>query len=85
MTNIDRYRKTNIDISWINRYQQPLPTYSHQLLGRCSSAGFAADNLAFGSGGALLQKLNRDTFKCAFKCSEPRQQRCCHNGWGLRM
>merc|ERR1719330_1990260 len=33
------------------------------------SAGWAADNLAFGSGGALLQKLNRDTQKCAFKCS----------------
>ena len=30
---------------------------------------WAADNLAFGSGGALLQKLNRDTQKCAFKCS----------------
>ena len=26
------------------------------------------DNIGFGSGGALLQKLNRDTFKCAFKC-----------------
>lgn len=33
-------------------------------------AGFAADNIVFGSGGALLQKVNRDTFKCAFKCSE---------------
>jgi len=32
--------------------------------------GFAADNIAFGSGGALLQKVNRDTFKCAFKCCE---------------
>merc|ERR1719383_736907 len=32
--------------------------------------GWAADNLAFGSGGALLQKLHRDTQKCAFKCSE---------------
>ena len=32
-------------------------------------AGWAADNLAFGSGGALLQKMNRDTQKCAFKCS----------------
>merc|ERR1719245_2400013 len=31
--------------------------------------GWAADNLAFGSGGALLQKLHRDTQKCAFKCS----------------
>jgi nicotinamide phosphoribosyltransferase len=30
--------------------------------------GWAVDNSAFGSGGALLQKLNRDTMKCAFKC-----------------
>ena len=29
---------------------------------------WAADNVAFGSGGALLQKLNRDTQKFAFKC-----------------
>jgi len=34
-----------------------------------TEAGWAADNLAFGSGGALLQKLHRDTQKCAFKCS----------------
>merc|ERR1719181_1119477 len=32
--------------------------------------GIAADNVVFGSGGALLQKVHRDTFKCAFKCSE---------------
>lgn len=31
---------------------------------------WAIDNVAFGSGGALLQKVNRDTQKCAFKCSE---------------
>ncbi|MDE1761908.1 MAG: nicotinate phosphoribosyltransferase [Candidatus Micrarchaeota archaeon] len=31
--------------------------------------GWSADNIAFGSGGALLQKLNRDTEKFAFKCS----------------
>merc|ERR1712151_1466477 len=30
---------------------------------------WGADNLAFGSGGALLQKMHRDTQKCAFKCS----------------
>ena len=30
---------------------------------------WSADNVAFGSGGALLQKLNRDTQKCAYKCS----------------
>jgi len=41
-----------------------------KILQRLKDEGYAADNLAFGSGGALLQKLNRDTFKCAFKCSE---------------
>jgi len=30
----------------------------------------AAENVAFGSGGALLQKMDRDTQKCAFKCCE---------------
>ncbi|MCB1142777.1 MAG: nicotinate phosphoribosyltransferase [Leptospiraceae bacterium] len=31
--------------------------------------GFSASNLAFGMGGALLQKVNRDTQKFAYKCS----------------
>jgi len=31
--------------------------------------GFSADNIAFGMGGALLQKVNRDTQKFAMKCS----------------
>jgi len=31
--------------------------------------GWAADNIAFGSGGGLLQKLNRDTCEFAIKCS----------------
>jgi nicotinamide phosphoribosyltransferase len=35
-----------------------------------SEAGWAADNVGFGSGGALLQQLNRDTLKFAMKCSE---------------
>ena len=30
---------------------------------------WSVDNIAFGSGGALLQRLHRDTQKCAFKCS----------------
>lgn len=34
-----------------------------------SMQGWSADNLAFGSGGGLLQKVNRDTQKFAFKCS----------------
>jgi nicotinamide phosphoribosyltransferase len=32
-------------------------------------AGWSADNIAFGSGGGLLQKIDRDTQKFAFKCS----------------
>lgn len=32
-------------------------------------AGWSTDNIAFGSGGGLLQKLNRDTLKFAFKCA----------------
>ncbi len=30
--------------------------------------GWSAENIGFGSGGGLLQKLNRDTQKFAFKC-----------------
>ena len=30
---------------------------------------WSADNLGFGSGGGLLQRLDRDTQKCAYKCS----------------
>ncbi len=30
---------------------------------------WSADNIAFGSGGGLLQKVNRDTNRFAFKCS----------------
>merc|ERR1719487_2598195 len=41
-----------------------------QILEALKTAGYAADNMVFGSGGALLQKVNRDTFKCAFKCSD---------------
>ncbi len=32
------------------------------------NAGWSLDNIAFGSGGGLLQKMNRDTLKFAFKC-----------------
>merc|ERR1719390_50443 len=41
-----------------------------KILNSLSAAGFAAEGHIVSSGGALLQKLNRDTFKCAFKCSE---------------
>jgi nicotinamide phosphoribosyltransferase len=39
------------------------------LLTAMNRAGWSADNIAFGMGGALLQQLNRDTQKFAFKCS----------------
>lgn len=39
------------------------------LLGKMMAMGFAADNVVFGSGGALLQKVNRDTYKWAQKAS----------------
>ena len=40
-----------------------------EILDNMKKHKWSADNLVFGSGGALLQKLNRDTQKCAFKCS----------------
>jgi len=41
-----------------------------KILEKLDNEKIAADNIGFGSGGSLLQKLNRDTFKCAFKCAE---------------
>ncbi|MCE5269609.1 MAG: nicotinate phosphoribosyltransferase [Planctomycetaceae bacterium] len=40
-----------------------------RVLSAMERAGFSADNISFGSGGGLLQKLNRDTLKFAFKCA----------------
>jgi len=40
-----------------------------EILLAMKARGWSADNVAFGSGGGLLQKLNRDTLKFAFKCS----------------
>ncbi len=39
------------------------------LLGKILSLGYSADCVVFGSGGALLQKVNRDTYKWAMKAS----------------
>jgi len=40
------------------------------IIASVTAAGYAIENVVFGSGGALLQKMDRDTQKCAFKCSE---------------
>lgn len=42
------------------------------ILEAVKQAGYSADNLAFGSGGGLLQQVNRDTQRFAFKCSAVR-------------
>lgn len=39
------------------------------VLSALTSGKWSTDNIAFGMGGALLQKLDRDTQKFAFKCS----------------
>jgi len=41
----------------------------HAILEKLKSQGFSASNIAFGIGGALLQKIDRDTLKFAYKCS----------------
>lgn len=47
-----------IDLSSIN-----------EILQKLTDEGWSAENVLFGCGSALLQKLNRDTLSCAFKCS----------------
>lgn len=42
------------------------------LLGNIVAMNFSADNVVLGSGGGLLQKVNRDTFKFAMKASAVR-------------
>lgn len=43
-----------------------------EILRVVKEAGWSADNLAFGCGGGLLQKVDRDTLKFALKCSAMR-------------
>lgn len=40
-----------------------------RILEALNRRGWSTNQLAFGMGGALLQRLHRDTQKCAFKCS----------------
>lgn len=41
-----------------------------RILNTMEQLGYSGANFAFGMGGALLQQVNRDTQKFAFKCSE---------------
>ena len=45
------------------------PAMIDSILFRMKMRGWSADNIVFGMGGGLLQKVNRDTQKFAFKCS----------------
>jgi nicotinamide phosphoribosyltransferase len=45
------------------------PDSIQQILDRLLADGFSAENIAFGMGGALLQRLDRDTQKFAYKAS----------------
>ena len=46
------------------------PEEIHRILEALRVRGWSADNIAFGMGGALLQKLNRDTQQFAFKAAQ---------------
>jgi nicotinamide phosphoribosyltransferase len=45
------------------------PEDIEKILKKLSYNDFASDNMVFGMGGGLLQKINRDTQRFAFKCS----------------
>ncbi len=51
----------------IDRFSLP------EILGAMKESDWSADNVAFGSGGGLLQKIDRDTNRFAFKCSAIRR------------
>jgi nicotinamide phosphoribosyltransferase len=46
------------------------PNMIGAILDKFTNHGFAVNNIIFGCGGALLQKMNRDTCNCAIKLSE---------------
>lgn len=51
------------------------------ILSTLRGAGFSSDNVSFGMGGALLQQVNRDTQKFAFKCSAVQIEDKWHDVW----
>jgi nicotinamide phosphoribosyltransferase len=67
-TNAKGYRVLNpaVRILWGDGIN---PDGIEKILGRAAEAGFSAENYVFGMGGGLLQKVNRDTQRFAFKAS----------------
>jgi nicotinamide phosphoribosyltransferase len=50
-----------------------------KILSRLQLAGYSAENMVFGMGGGLLQKVNRDTQRFAFKCSAQQRNGSWHD------
>lgn len=49
------------------------------MVSQLTRKGWSMDNFGFGMGGALLQQLNRDTLRFAFKCSAVRRSGVWHD------
>lgn len=49
------------------------------ILGKAQIEGFSSENMVFGMGGGLLQKVNRDTNRFAFKCSAQKRDGIWHD------
>jgi nicotinamide phosphoribosyltransferase len=54
-----------------------------KILTTLEKAGFSAENMVFGMGGGLLQKINRDTQRFAFKCSAQKRNGDWHDVYKL--
>lgn len=50
-----------------------------KILSYVDKGGFSAENLVFGMGGGLLQQVNRDTQRFAFKCSAQKREGVWHD------
>jgi hypothetical protein len=57
-----------VSVSWLAGVQ--LDTIGDMLASLVAN-GFCSNTAHFGSGGGLLQKVNRDSLSCAFKCAPP--------------
>ena len=57
------------------------PAGIQRILEAMKEAGFAASNCAFGMGGGLLQKVNRDTARFAYKSSAQKRDGLWHDVW----
>lgn len=63
------YRVINHNVRVIQGDGITGPEVIEKILENLRAAGYAADNIAFGMGGGLLQHVNRDDMKFAMKCA----------------